>query len=156
MSYIAQACQDHGFTLQAITPRGLYKTAIRHGDLLYVSGQVSRLGNETITGPASEDDLERCQAAARIAALRALSVVDAILDPDERVRILKLTGYVMSDAGFGQHSKVLDSASELLVAVLGGDGAHARTAIGVASLPGSGLVELDLVCALERHGAAAA
>lgn len=156
MGYIARACRDQGFALQAITPRGLYKTVIRHGDLLYVSGQVSRLDDETITGPASEGDLERCQAAARAAALRTLSVVDAILAPDERIRILKLTGYVMSGAGFGQHSKVLDGASELLVAVLGEDGAHARTAIGVASLPGSGLVELDLICALERHGASAA
>src|SRR3546814_738953 len=156
MGYIAQACRDHGFALQAITPRGLHKTAIRHGDLLYVSGQVSRLDNEAITGPATEGDIERCQVAARTAALRALSIIDAILTPGERIRILKLTGYLMSGAGFGQHSKVLDGASELLVTVLGEDGAHARTAIGVASLPGSGMVELDLLCALERHGASAA
>src|SRR3546814_15001023 len=130
MGYIAHACRDQGLALQTITPRGIYRTVIRHGDLLYVSGQVSRLGDETITGPASESDIERGQLAARTAALRALSVMDAALAPDERVRILKLTGYVMSDAGFTQHSKVIDGASEVLVAVLGYDGIQDRKSVG--------------------------
>jgi enamine deaminase RidA (YjgF/YER057c/UK114 family) len=78
-------------------------------------------------------------------------VLDAALGPDESVRILKLTGYVMSGADFTQHSAVIDGASQVLVAVLGDDaGAHARTAVGVASLPSSGMVELDLVCVIER------
>jgi enamine deaminase RidA (YjgF/YER057c/UK114 family) len=137
--------------LQVIAPRGLYRPAIRHGDMFYLSGQVSRLGEETIVGPALASDIARGQLAARTAALRALSVLDAALGPNERVRILKLTGYVMSEPDFAQHSAVIDGASQVLVAVLGEDaGAHARTAIGVASLPSSGMVELDLVCAIER------
>jgi len=151
MGYIADACAREGMALQTIAPRGLYRPAIRHGDLLYLSGQVSRLGEETIMGPASAGDLARGQLAARTAALRALSVLDATLEPGERVRILKLTGYVMSAPEFAQHSVVIDGASQVLVAILGDDaGAHARTAVGVASLPSSGMVELELVCAIER------
>jgi enamine deaminase RidA (YjgF/YER057c/UK114 family) len=151
MGYIADACARQGLALQVIAPRGLYRPAIRHGDMLYLSGQVSRLGEETIAGPAVASDLERGRLAACTAALRALSVLDSILGPDERVRVLKLTGYVMSEPDFSNHSAVIDGASQVLVAVLGDDrGAHARTAIGVASLPSSGMVELDLVCAIER------
>ncbi|MET3897397.1 enamine deaminase RidA (YjgF/YER057c/UK114 family) [Devosia sp. UYZn731] len=151
MGYIKDACAKQGLSLQAIAPRGLYRPAIRHGDMLYLSGQVSRLGEETIAGPALASDLERGQLAARTAALRALSVLDAALGVGERVRVLKLTGYVMSEPDFTQHSAVIDGASQVLVAVLGEDaGAHARTAVGVASLPSSGMVELDLVCVIER------
>ena len=151
MGYIAQACASQGLELQTIAPRGLYRPAIRHGDMLYLSGQVSRVGEKTIEGPAVASDLERGRLAARTAALRALSVLDSILAPGERVRVLKLTGYVMSEPDFAQHSAVIDGASQVLVAVLGEEaGAHARTAIGVASLPSSGMVELDLVCAIER------
>ena len=151
MGYIALACASQGLELQAIAPRGLYRPAIRHGDMLYLSGQVSRVGEQTIEGPAVASDLERGRLAARTAALRALSVLDTILASGERVRILKLTGYVMSEPDFAQHSAVIDGASQVLVAVLGEEaGAHARTAIGVASLPSSGMVELDLVCAIER------
>jgi enamine deaminase RidA (YjgF/YER057c/UK114 family) len=151
MGYIADACAAQGLALQAISPRGIYKAVIRHGDMLYVSGQVSRLGDETITGPASAGDLERGRLAAQTAALRALSVLDMHLAAGERVRVLKLTGYVMSEADFTQHSAIIDGASQVLISVLGEDaGAHARTAVGVISLPSSGLVELDLVCAIER------
>ena len=82
--------------------------------------------------------------------MRALGVLDSILQQGETVRVLKLVGYVMSEADFTQHSAVVDGASEVLISVLGEEaGAHARTAIGVASLPGSGMVELDLVCAIQ-------
>ena len=149
MGYIAEACARLGLILEPITPRGAYQPAMRHGDLIYLSGQVSRLGAETIAGPAVAGDLDRGHIAARTAALRALSVLDAMLAPGERVRLLKLTGYVMSAPDFTQHSAVIDGASLVLAAVLGDvDGAHARTAVGVASLPSSGLVELDLVCAV--------
>jgi len=151
MGYIAKACASRGWTLQSIAPRGLYQPVIRHGDMLYLSGQVSRIGEDTITGPALASDLDRAQLAARTAALRALSVLDAALGPAERVRILKLTGYVMSEPSFTQHSTVIDGASQVLTAILGDDaGAHARTAVGVASLPSMGMVELDLVCVIER------
>jgi enamine deaminase RidA (YjgF/YER057c/UK114 family) len=151
MGYIAETCASLGLDLETITPRGAYQPAVRHGDLLYLSGQVSRLGAETIAGPATAGDIDRGQLAARIAALRALSVLDAMLAPGERARLLKLTGYVMSAPDFMQHSAVIDGASQVLATVLGDiDGAHARTAVGVASLPSSGMVELDLVCAVFR------
>jgi enamine deaminase RidA (YjgF/YER057c/UK114 family) len=150
MGYICDLCRSLGHELEPVTPRGRYRTVRRDGSTLYVSGQVSRQGDEVISGPAT-DDLERARHAARAAALRALSVLDADLADNERARLLKLVGYVMSGSSFTAHSAVLDAASEVFLSVLGEDaGAHARTAIGVASLPGSGLVELDLVCAVDQ------
>jgi enamine deaminase RidA (YjgF/YER057c/UK114 family) len=61
VGYIAEACASQGLALQTIAPRGLYRPAIRHGDMLYLSGQVSRLGDDTITGPALASDHERGQ-----------------------------------------------------------------------------------------------
>ena len=150
MGYIADECARRGLALEAIAPRGHYRPATRHGDMLYLSGQVSRVGDDTITGPAVATDLERARLAARTAALRALSVIDTQLLVGERVRLLRMTGYVMSEPDFAQHSAVMDSASQIFADILGDDaGAHARTAVGVASLPSSGMVELDLVCAVE-------
>jgi len=151
MGYIADECARRGLALEAIAPRGHYRPAVRHGDMLYLSGQVSRLGESTIAGPATATDLDRAKLAAHVAALRALSVIDAQLRPGERVRLLRMTGYVMSEPDFGSHSAVMDGASQAFADILGDEaGAHARTAVGVASLPSGGMVELDLVCALER------
>lgn len=131
-------------------PRGRYRSVVRSGATLYLSGQVSRLGDKVITGPAGEDQ-EQMRFAARVAALRALSALDAKLAEGERIRLLKLTGDVMAAPAFSGHSAALDAASEIFLSVLGEDcGSHSRTAIGVASLPGTGMIELDLICAVER------
>jgi len=148
MNYIRRRCSELGLELPPVSPRGLYHTAVRHGDTLYLSGQVSRVGNGVVAGPADALSDDEKVAAARAATLRALSVLADAISSDERLRILKLMVFVMSDPQFQEHSKVADGASQLLVDVLGEEAIHSRTAIGVASLPSSGAVELDMICAI--------
>lgn len=148
MSYIARLCADLDISLPPIAARGLYKPVLRVGNMLYLSGQVSRTETGVMSGPARAEDLDEARTAARLAATRALSALDAALGPDERIQMVKLIVYVMSTPDFSEHAAVADGASALFAEVLGESGAHARTAIGVASLPSNGLVELDLVAAV--------
>jgi enamine deaminase RidA (YjgF/YER057c/UK114 family) len=83
---------------------------------------------------------------ARQAVLNALAVAaDAVGDLD-RVRIVQMLVFVASTPEFGEQSRVADAASELLVEVLGENGRHARTAIGVAGLPRNSPVEIQMIC----------
>ena len=127
---------------------GNYLPLVRVGDTVYVSGQVPRVGDTVVmTGRAGLDvTLEQAQLAARICAMRALALLQRSLGSLEKVRAVpKVNVYVQCADGFAQQSEVADAASELLVAVLGPDGAHARTSIGVFQLPKNAAVELDLV-----------
>lgn len=80
------------------------------------------------------------------ATLNALAVAADALGGLERVRIVQLLVFVLSAPGFAEQSRVADAGSELLVQVLGEHGRHARTAIGVAGLPRSSPVEVQMVC----------
>ena len=83
---------------------------------------------------------------ARQAALNALAVAADAVGGLDRVRIVQMLVFVASTPEFGQQSSVADAASELLVDVLGENGRHARTAIGVAGLPRNSPVEIQMVC----------
>ncbi len=131
-------------------PRGEYVAAVVHGGIAYVSGQVSREGQQVIAGPVTPDTPPAIVAqAARACVLRALSVLD---QPDgglDRVdRILFLRGFVHDGPGFQNHSQVLDEASKLLLSIYGERGRHARSAVGVAGLPGGGMLEIEIIAAL--------
>jgi enamine deaminase RidA (YjgF/YER057c/UK114 family) len=132
------------------SPRGAYVGAVIHNGVAYVSGQVSRLGEEIIPGPVDRHtppDLIRH--AARTCVLRALSVLAATLPDTTAVeRILFLRGFVNAAPDFVNHSQVMDEASTLLHEIFGEDGRHARSALGVASLPGGALLEIELTVAL--------
>lgn len=107
---------------------GNYLPVVRVGDTVHVSGQVPRVGDTVVvTGRAGLDvTLERAQLAARICAMRALALLQRELGSLDKIRALpKVNVYVQSADGFTQQSEVADAASELLVAVLGTDGAHA-------------------------------
>jgi enamine deaminase RidA (YjgF/YER057c/UK114 family) len=91
-------------------------------------------------------DLETAQELARHAVLNCLAAaVQAVGDLD-RVRIVQMLVFVASTPDFGQQSQVANAASELLIEVLGENGRHARTAIGVAGLPLNSPVEIQMVC----------
>lgn len=122
-----------------------------HERLAFVSGQLPRDGERIITGKVgAETDLELASEAARLCILQALACLKQALGSLDRVeRILKLTGFVASAAGFVQQPKVIDAASELLVRVFGDQGRHARSAIGVAELPRNASVEIELVVSLK-------
>jgi enamine deaminase RidA (YjgF/YER057c/UK114 family) len=134
------------------SPRGAYVSVVIHHDIAYVSGQVSRVGEQVIAGPvdiATPPDVIRH--AARTCVLRALSALAAALSTTTTVeRILFLRGFVNAVPDFVNHSQVMDEASVLLHEIFGDKGLHARSAIGVAGLPGGGLLEIELTVSLAR------
>lgn len=114
--------------------------------LFVTSGQLSRDGSRVITGPIRDDaDLPRAQEAARVALLRCLALFSEAQNSGARMQnVVSLRGFVACTPEFGGHSKVLDAASDLLVELFGDQGRHVRSALGIASLPANGLVELEL------------
>jgi enamine deaminase RidA (YjgF/YER057c/UK114 family) len=136
-------------------PRGRYLAVTVHDSIAYVAGQVSRLADEVITGPVDHNTSpDKIKLAAEACVLRALSVLATLEDSHVIERILFLRGYVHTATGFTGHSAVLDHASDLLHFIFGERGRHARSAIGVASLPSAGLLEIELVVAVAARPAA--
>lgn len=134
----------------APAPKGDYVPVVIHSGVAYVSGQVCRLADSVIKGPARVDmPAETLILAARTCVLRALSALEQAVGDLECVeRILFVRGFVYAEDGYQEYSKILDEASRLLIELFGERGQHARSALGVAGLPGSGLLELELVAAV--------
>jgi enamine deaminase RidA (YjgF/YER057c/UK114 family) len=133
---------------------GNYVSTVRHGDQVFVSGQVPRVGTEiVVTGCVGRDvTLADAQKAAKVCALRALALLAQSLGSLDEIRqVLRVTVYTQSAPGFTQQSEVADAASEVLHAVLGDAGRHTRTSVGVCQLPKNASVELDLVAATHSH-----
>ena len=137
-----------GLDLPAVGPGSTYENHHRVDSSIHVAGQLPYQDGQLLgQGILGRDvELETGRDLARHAVLNALAVAaDAVGDLD-RVRIVQMLVFVASTPEFGQQSKVADAASELLVHVLGENGRHARTAIGVASLPRNSPVEIQMVC----------
>ena len=153
---VADRMGELGLVLPApAPPKGAYFPSRRCGDQLWVSGATARSeGAPALRGVVGADvtvDVAREQA--RLAALNLLGAVDAAVGLDAVGAVVQLRGYVRAVPEFGTHPSVIDGASRLLLDVFGERvGAHARTAIGVASLPGGACVELDLVVSLVEAG----
>ena len=129
-------------------PKGAYFPSRLSGNQLWVSGTTARRGQTPALRGIVGDGVtvEQAQQQARTAALNLLAAVDAATGLDAVTSLLHLRGYVRATAEFDAHPTVIDGASTLLLQVFGDQtGAHARTAIGVASLPGGACVELELV-----------
>lgn len=127
------------------------------GDRAWVSGQPpSTDGKIQFTGPVGPGGLTTADGyqAARLCTLNALAALRAALGSLDRVhRIIKVVGLVQAPSGWAEQSKVVNGASELLVEVFGPEGGkHARTAMGVASLPGNMSVEIEMVVAINGDG----
>jgi enamine deaminase RidA (YjgF/YER057c/UK114 family) len=141
--------EDLGLTLPPPPkPVANYLPAVRVGDLVFTSGVLpmkeGRLAYEGRLGEAIT--VEQGQEAARLAVLNALAVIRQELGSlDLVVRIVKLTGYIASLPDFKQQPAVLNGASDLLMAVFGGAGRHARVAVGAAALPLGAPVEIELI-----------
>lgn len=130
---------------------GNYSPVVRHGNELYVSGQIPRVGNEVVvTGRTGAGiTTARAQVAAKVCAMRALALLRQSLGSlDQVTRILRISVYVQSAEDFTQQSEVADGASEVLFRVLGDAGVHSRTSVGVYQLPKNATVELDLIAAV--------
>jgi enamine deaminase RidA (YjgF/YER057c/UK114 family) len=120
------------------------------GGLLYISGQISATAEETVKGKLGAGlDIEQGQRAAQLACLNILAQVKLALGSLDRVaEAVRLCGYVNASPDFTDHPKVVNGASDLLVAVLGDKGKHTRAAIGVGSLPMGVAVEADAIFAV--------
>ncbi|WP_211754420.1 RidA family protein [Nocardioides gansuensis] len=115
---------------------------------IYVAGQLPYKGGELLGhGILGRDvDLETARELARQAVVNCLAVAAEAVGGLDDVRIVQMLVFVASTPEFGQQSMVADAASELLIDVLGENGRHARTAIGVASLPRNSPVEIQMIC----------
>jgi enamine deaminase RidA (YjgF/YER057c/UK114 family) len=133
-----------GISLPPVTPpAGSYVPAVRTGNLVYTAGQVPKDAAKGKVG--AEVSAEDANAAARVCALQALAAVDALVGLDSIARVVKVVGFVASAPGFTGQPGVINGASDLLGEVFGEAGAHARSAVGVAELPGGVPVEVELI-----------
>jgi enamine deaminase RidA (YjgF/YER057c/UK114 family) len=129
-------------------PAAAYTPTARTGDALYVSGQVPmERGSLVTTGKlGAEVPLEAGQRCARACAVNVLAQLKAALGDLTRVRrVVKLTVFVASEPGFAEQHLVANGASEFLGEVFGEAGQHARSAVGVASLPLNAPVEVEAI-----------
>lgn len=137
-----------GLTLPAVVPPvAAYVPAVRSGGLVWTSGQLpivdGQLAGAGKVGAAV--DPQRAYELARICALNALAAVDELVGLDAVRRVVKVVGFVASAPGFTGQPGVVNGASELLGAIFGDAGRHARSAVGVAELPLDAPVEVELV-----------
>ncbi len=140
-----------GITLpEAAAPVSAYVPVVIAGGLAHVSGQVSFVDGALRKGRLGEDvSLEQGIEAAQGCALMILAQLKAALGSLDRVdRVVKLGCFVNSTADFTDQPKVANGASELMVAVFGDAGKHARAAVGVPSLPLGVAVEVDAIVAV--------
>ena len=138
-----------GLTLPvAPKPVATYVPAVRVGDLLYLSGVLpSRDGQLVMTGKLGDTlSIEQGMEASKIAVLNALAIVRSEVGSLDYIkRIVKMVGHIASAPGFTGQPEVLNGASDLLVAVFGDRGRHARVAVGAAELPRQAPVEIELI-----------
>jgi enamine deaminase RidA (YjgF/YER057c/UK114 family) len=118
------------------------------GDLLYLSGQGPKRADGTYrAGRLGRDvTIEEAYADARLTGLNLLAVAKAALGELSRIEaVVKLLGMVNAEPDFSDHPKVINGCSDLLVEVLGEAGRHARSAVGMGSLPNRMTVEIEAI-----------
>lgn len=136
-----------GITLpDAPAPAANYVPYVIVGNVVHVSGQIARNDAGLITGRLGAGmDVDQGAAAAKTCAIALLAQVRSACGGDlsRLVRVVKLVGFVNSTADFTDQPKVINGASDFMVAVLGDAGRHARSAVGAASLPFGVAVEIE-------------
>ncbi len=144
---IAKRLKDQNITLpDASAPAANYVPFIQVGNMLYVSGQISRTDDGLILGVLGENmSVEEGAKAAQTCALQLLAQVQAACDGDiDRLkRVVKLTGFVNSTKDFTEQPSVINGCSDFLVEALGDAGRHARSAVSAAALPLGVAVEIE-------------
>lgn len=152
---ISARVAELGLTLEsAAAPAANYVPFVQDGNLLYISGQISRKGSQPaylgrLGDNISDDDgIE----AVRLSALGVLSQIAAATGDrlDRVARVVRLGVFVASTPEFNRQSAIANGASDLMVQVFGDVGRHARSAVGVASLPAGVAVEVEAVVSLTQ------
>ena len=150
MSTVEDRLAALGVTLpEPAAPVANYVPFVRSGDLVHISGQISRdASGGGVTGTVGvEVELETAVGAARLCAINLIAQIKAACSGDlDRVkRIVKLGGFVQAGPDFYAIPQVINGASDLMVAAFGDKGRHARSAVGVYKLPLNYSVEVDAV-----------
>ncbi len=128
------------------TPIASYLPFTTVGDLICTSGVLAMRDGQVITGRlGSELTTAQGAAAARVAALSLLALLEQAQGDLARVSLVQLTGYVRSALDFTEQAQVVDGASQLFLEVLGESGRHARVSVGVAELARGACVHLQLL-----------
>ncbi|CFX01175.1 Endoribonuclease [Candidatus Filomicrobium marinum] len=118
------------------------------GDLLYISGQISKAADGSLIAGKLGADLtvEQGMEAAAACALNILAQTNAAVGDLNRIaQLVRITGYVNATPDFTDHPRVVNGASDLFVELLGDAGRHTRAAVGVSSLPANCAVEIDAI-----------
>lgn len=139
--------KELGIVLPEIpTPGGNYLHAVLTGNYLYLSGKTDR----DVKGKVGDEvSLEEAYGAARQVGLYQLAVMRQELGSLDRVkRVVKLLGMVNSAPDFGDQPKVINGCSDLFIEIFGENGRHARSAVGMAGLPGQVAVEIEAIVEL--------
>lgn len=147
---------------QAVAPLAAYVPAVRTGSLVFTSGALPLVdgellfrglvsdepADEIVDGWVVDDalvDVAGAKECAAACALNAIAAIGTVVELDKIIRVVKVTGFVAGVQGFTAHPQVVNGASELLQAIWGERGQHARSAVGVATLPLGSPVEIELV-----------
>lgn len=146
------SADDTGVELPAVPqPQGLYRTVVVYDGLAFTAGMTPRVdGRLTVQGLIGREvGIEAAGEAARLAAENALAAIASAVGGLSRIaQCLRMTVYLACVDGFTEHSRIADHASAVLGQMPGQRGSVARSAVGVASLPGGAPVEIELTVAL--------
>jgi enamine deaminase RidA (YjgF/YER057c/UK114 family) len=140
--------KELGITLkEPAKPIANYVPYVRTGNLLTVSGQICLDGDGKLvaTGQLGAGvSIEDGQKAARACAISLINQVKAAIGDLDKVRqVVRLGGFINSTAGFTEGPKVMNGASDIMVAAFGDKGKHARSTVGVSALPANAAVEVE-------------
>ena len=147
-----QRLQARGLALPpAPRPVASYRTHVSEGGLIYLSGQGPVTAEGRVhTGKVGRDvSIEEAYGHARLVGMNLLAVLHEVLGDLGRVkRIVKLLGMVNAAPDFDEHPLVINGCSDLFIDIFGPeDGSHARSAVGMGSLPGNITVEIEAIVA---------
>lgn len=149
MNTIESRLEELGISLPvAAAPAANYVSYVLSGNLLHLSGQLPmENGKLAVTGLVGKDvDVPGARRAAELCAINLLAQAQAALGDLTRIkRVVKIQGFVASTPEFTEQHLVINGASDLLVAVIGDAGRHARAAVGMAALPLNAAVEIDAI-----------
>lgn len=156
-STVEQRLAELGHTVPEVAaPVAAYVPAMQHGDLVFTSGQLPFVdGQLPATGKVGEGeglvDPEEAKRLAGLCALNAIAAVKSVVgDLDRVTRVVKVVGFVSSHPDFTGQPGVINGASELLGEAFGEAGVHARSAVGVATLPMDTPVEVEITVAVRE------
>lgn len=148
-----QRLQQLGLVLPTATaPRGNFDAYVLDGHTLYLSGKGSPLREDLATVPkvGREISADEARQHARAVGLQLIATMQAALGDLSRVlRVVKVLGMVNATPDFTQHTEVINGCSDLLVEVFGDAGRHARSAVGVGSLPRGFAVEIEAIVSVK-------